>query len=302
MLMLADGYADQFPKLLERISESDSQTVLAEVYGKSLAEIEQDMNRYFRQSTIGGDSYKSVLQSGHIGAARAAPEVEIAVTLAKLLALGGHEAEAAKQLALLSARFQANWEIEEMLAYLSWRRGDNEAALRQFKLAFEHGAEGWKTYWDYARLLELTQGDRRLRLEAAQKALELKPDLDEARLMVGRDFYTMGQYAEATAELRQVKNVDPRLAARVFLMLGNAAVELQQDGDARQYAGKAKEVARTPDETAGVEALFSRLPGNREAPGVGTALPAAPVSPIDDDSQRPILRRHPPSSPSKKGR
>jgi len=296
MLMLGDGYADKFPKLLERISEADSsQTALADVYGKGLAEIERDANVYFR-TTIGGSSYKSELQSGNIGPAKAAPEQEVGVTLANVLALNGKVAEAAKQLEELSAKFPSSWEIEEMLAYLNWRKGDNEAALGKFKLAFEHGATGWKTYWDYARLLAASGGDRRLRLEAAQKALASKPDLDLARLMVGQEFYAMGKHAEALAELRQVKDVDPRLAARMYLMMGNAAIELQQENDARQFADKAKKVAKAPDEVAGVEALFNRLQGNRATPS------DPPSSTTDDDPQRPILRRRPPPAPSKKGR
>ncbi len=46
MLMLGEGYADKFPRFLERVSATgSSQTAFIEVYEKSTADIERQMTR-----------------------------------------------------------------------------------------------------------------------------------------------------------------------------------------------------------------------------------------------------------------
>ncbi len=293
MLALGRGYADKFPAFIERVSASgSSQTALAEIYGKSLADIERGMNAYFRQATVGGAAYKAGLQRVEIGPARPATELEIGLTLAKLMALLGRLDEAAGRLDQLSAAHPGNPEIEQALAYLAWQKGDEDAALRGIRQAMAHGAGDWKTYWDYARLLSNVGRDREARMEAARKALEGKPDLAEARLMLARDLYALGRYADVLSELRQIRNIDPEHAASMFLTMAHAAAELKQIKEAGEYAEQAKQHARRPEDSARAERLLEALRQNADQ-GI------RPASPDKDDPQRPILRRRPAKKPAR---
>ena len=184
MLMLSDRYADKFSTFVEQVSATgSSQTAFAGVYSKSVAEVEQDMNPYFR-NTMGGSAYKAEMQKVDLGSAQPATELETGLILAKLATYTGHSKDAATRFDQLGATYKDNCEVEEARAYIGWRNRDPETALRYFQLAAAHGATNWKMYWDYARLLTAVKGDPEQRLYALRKALELKPDLIEAQRML----------------------------------------------------------------------------------------------------------------------
>lgn len=288
MLMLGDGYAAKFPMFLAEVSASgSSQNAFSSLYGKTLAEVERDMSAYFRQSTIGGAVYRGELQKVDIGPARPSTDLETALTLATLTALLGRTGEASDRLEKLAGAHPDDPEVEQALAYLDWRRGNLDRALGRFEQALTHGAGGWKIYWDYARLSALGGREREPRLAMVRKALELKPDLTEARLMLGQELYGMGRYAEALAELRQIPNIDPPHATLLFVTLAYLSAQLSQPSEARRYAEEARKYARTPSQTASVDSLLEDLE-NRAA----SSSPGLPPPPPDVDDPGPPILRH----------
>jgi tetratricopeptide (TPR) repeat protein len=187
--------------------------------------------------------------------------------------------------------------VEAALAYLAWKTGERNTALQHFQAAVRLGGASWKMYWDYARLLKTIQGDRAPLMDALRKTVELKPDQTEARLMLGRELYAIGSYAEALSELQRIKDIDPDHAATIYLTMAYSAAQLKQTADAARYAEQAKKHARRPDETKSVEALLNNL--QNAAAG---EVPQAPASlrgiEADEDSTRPILRRRESPSPA----
>jgi len=115
----------------------------------------------------------------------------------------------------------------------------------------------------------------------------LKPDLTEARLMLGQELYGMGRYAEALAELRQIPNIDPPHATLLFVTLAYLSAQLSQPSEARRYAEEARKYARTPSQTASVDSLLEDLE-NRAA----SSSPGLPPPPPDVDDPGPPILRH----------
>ena len=200
MLMLGEGYADKFDAFVKRLSDSGStQVAFSEVYGKSLADVQAAMNTYFRQSSIGAAGYASTLRSAEIGPARPATEMESGLTLAKLSSLLGRFPEAKARLDALAVKNPDNYEIDEARAYLAWRSNARAEAVRNFQAAIAHGTPGWKTQWDFARLLEVTKEDRALQTDVLRAVVAKNPDLDDARLLLARNLNESGELREPQA-------------------------------------------------------------------------------------------------------
>jgi Flp pilus assembly protein TadD len=277
MLILSHGYAAKFPDFLNRIAASGSaQTAFGEVYGKSIAEVERDMAAYFRESMGAGAAYAAPVQREEDMPVRPATELEVGVTLAKITGLLGKVEEARRRLDEMAAAHQDNPEIEEAQAYMAWRSSDREGALRNFELAFDHGGGEWKTYWDYARLLEATRPDAKEEIDVLRKVVEAKPEFTDARVMLGRELMVTGRGAEALAEMEQIKDTDSRYAGTMFLLMARAAARSGKSAEARQYAAEAKKRALSPEEMKSLDALLSRLDQS--------------ASDDDDDGKRPTLR------------
>jgi predicted Zn-dependent protease len=282
MLMLGDRYALKFPDFLDRLSASNSaQTAFGDVYGKSLGEVERDMVSYFQET--GNAAYAAPVQRTEAMSARPATGLEIDLTLAKVTGLLGRLEEARKRLDRMSAAHEANPEIEEAQAYIAWRSGDREGALRNFELVFDHGSAHWKTYWDYARLLEVTRPDPSEEIDALHKALALKPEFADARLMLGYELFIAGRCDAALLELERVKDADPRYAGTMFLLMARASAASGKDDQARQYAREAKKHALRPEEAKSMDALLHHLDH--------------PTTEDDEDEKRPTVRYRNPGKP-----
>jgi len=295
MLMLSPEYAPKFPAFLEKISETgSSQAALAEIYGKSLAELDRATNVYFRGGTLGAAAYKGEAVKVEISKPAPAREVEIGLILARVQMLAGHPEDAAKRLTQLETTAGVAPELDEARAYVAWKKNDREEAFRQLETAMSHGATNWKTYWDYARLSGMMDADRDKRMAALRQAIERKSDFDEAHLMLGRELHLKSEHAAAIAELQKIKTPDPEFAAGMYLMMAYSAASLKRDADARQWAEEARKLARRPEEIAGADALLNHL----QTPGNTTPQFTTPTK--TDDSDRPTLRHKDPPPPPKK--
>ena len=280
MLMLSEDYARLFPTFLDHVSRTGAQQALADVYGKSVAEVERDMTVYFRRSSTKGAVFTAPAQREEPMAARPANDVEVDLTLAKLTGMLGRSEEAREKLARIAAGHPGDPEIEEAQAYMAWRGGDREAALRGFGWVFAHGGAHWKTYWDYARLLEITKPDPAAEIDALDKVLELKPDFGDARFMLARELYISGQHGDALAELEKIGEPEPRYAGSMFALMAVLTAQMGRPAQARQYIQKARECELSPEQAKTLDELQARLD-----------KPAAAQDDDEDARKRPTIRR-----------
>ena len=146
------------------------------------------------------------------------------------------------------------------------------------------GATSWKTYWDYAGLLHLSgHADRTELIDVLREALQRKPELAAGRLMLARELYAIGRRSQAFSELRQIRDVDPREAASMYLLMAQSAIELGQPDEARRYVENGRKHAKRAEDVTRLEALLRRL-------DAASSKPAAESAEGEDD-RRPVLRR-----------
>ena len=298
MLMLGDGYADKFSRLLERISATGStQAAFSEIYGKPSSAIERDLKNYFYLKVQGGAVYASAVPKVDVGDPHPLETVEAGITLAALSLKLGHTAEARVRLMDLERQYPRNGDVEGALAWVDESREEGrDSVLEHYRAALALKPAGWLVYWNYARLLDDMGGDITPRVHALEGALQRKPDLAEARLRLAMDLYNAERYSDALTALQQAPRVERERAVAMFAGMSVAAFGMKQVDDARRYAEQARSAARTPEEKAAVERLITRLQQD-PASAPATVMRA----PADDDPDRPTLRRKTSQPPAKKG-
>jgi tetratricopeptide (TPR) repeat protein len=287
MLILSREYSGKFSQFVAEVSaKGSSESAFSSVYGKTLSRVEKDLQAYAHSNSLRGLVFKTGFEKIAIGETRAATELEIGVTLAKLTGLLGRTDEAITRFDRLAAEHKDSYEVEEALAHLEWRRGNMDEALHHFQLAVDRGATSWKTYWDYARLLGNRTDRSAERLQALRKTVDLNPDLPDAQLMLGQELYRKHSYAQALVALRTIKNIDAERAAPLFLMIAYSAAELGNTDEAKRNAEQARKYAREPELIASAAQLSQYL----ERQAAHASAPPPVVLPSESGSA-PVLRR-----------
>ena len=185
MLMLGEPYARQFGQFAQEVSNSgSSEGAFQKIYGKGLAEVERDLQAYYRSQSLKGVLYDAKLQKIEVAEPTAPTELETELTLTKLVALLRRRDEAMKRYSALAKTYPDQWEIHEGIGHLYWRAGDRTKAKESLRRAVELKSPSWKTYWDYARL---GHGEEPV-IDALTRALELNPGLSEARMLLGFEY------------------------------------------------------------------------------------------------------------------
>lgn len=247
MLYLSDEYWKKFSQFLSLIKADGSQAaVFQQVYGKSLTQVQADLEQYLRGTRFNAAFFDVTLEkSAEAPEIRPATGLESGMALADLLA-GTRKRVAAK--AAYESLARANPqdpEIELAMAHLAWMYADHEEMQRHFGRAIELGTTNATVYFDYAMMLQGKGKDSEI-AELLRKAVELKPDLTEAHYMLGFYASNAGRFGEAVAHLRQVKKLEKDQAFPYFRALSYAFYRLGQMDDARKNAESAAKFATEP--------------------------------------------------------
>ncbi len=92
-------------------------------------------------------------------------------------------------------------------AHALWAAGSSEAALSVYRSAMERNPYDYRAKWEAARLLLADHPEDALSLTS--QALELKPDLADARTIRGRALVALQKPAEAIQEFRKAIAITP---------------------------------------------------------------------------------------------
>jgi tetratricopeptide (TPR) repeat protein len=155
-------------------------------------------------------------------------------------------------------------------------------------------------YLDYANLLRRAKADSLEIISALRKAVQLRPDFDDAHRFLGSMYLQIDSYGAAYSSLARVKNVKTREDARwLFHSMAFAQLELEGFENAIQYAKKALEFSDSPDEVSRVHDLIKHVEWRREAKSQleASSDPAAPDP--ADRPQSPAVTEAIPSQPRK---
>ncbi len=276
MLYLSDAYRPKFAAFLTRLSATNSsETSFREIYGKSLVDVSKDLESYAGSNAVNIAVFEGKLQTpSERPVAQAASDLEAGIVQADLLNHLRKLAEATAIYDRLARENPKSWEVEQALGYLAWRAGQNEPARQHFGRAVDLGCTDGQAYFDYAKLLQGDRANDAVLKSVLAKALELRPDLTEARLLLGFHLYNTHDYPAAIDQLGKVKKVAPDRIASYFQVLAYSQLELGNRSAARPHAEKARENARTPEEIAQAEELLRFINSNTEgnsAPAISAA-------------------------------
>ncbi len=173
LLLLSPEYSPGFPKLASPTGPEDFAARLTGVYGKSLAEIDQDLRTWVHSDHFLAKALPAVVDLPILTTERA-PGVDINLALAGVVNRPGRDSEARAWFERLKRDEAANRDVWSGAAYLAVRMGDQQAARDAFEQAFALGQRDPQLLWDYARLTHGDPDDARLKL-AAQTLDQRKP-------------------------------------------------------------------------------------------------------------------------------
>ncbi len=284
MLELGPAYSAGYSKFLARVANgTPTPDALQSIYGKSVAQVGEDVRRYVHQSSVRGAVYNVALPKADLDPA-ISPLLpfDLELALADLLSTRPQTAgQAQERLQVLEQQNPKNLDVEVSMGYLAWQQNKLEDARRHFGLAVEHGLKNPKLIYQYAQLLQPTNPPPDKLETLLSEAIELQPDNLDARLFLAGTALTAHQYAKAYQTLLPVHTVPPDEACRFFTMSAFARTNLKEYAGARESAQKALSYAKTPEERSQIERLLTFLDREDDAAPASSSV-ATPTS--DDKS------------------
>lgn len=285
MLYLSNDYRPQFSAFLNRLMATNSSvTAFRDVYGKSLVDVRKDLESYMRDGSINVAVFDAKLEkSSEVPVAQPASDLEAGLVQADLLTHLSRRDEASAIYQRLANDYPKSWEVEQALGYLAWRKSEIEAAKGHFGRAKQLGSTDGKLYLDYAKLLQGDPSSDALMMTVLLKAVDLRPDLTDARLLLGFHCYNTHDYKGAIEHLGKVKKIEPERASSFFQVLSFSQLQLGNRQAAKQEAEKARSSAKTPTEIQKTEELLKLLNDGPIQPA--PALPSGPTSRVEGTLQ-----------------
>ena len=261
MLFFAPEYRAGFPKMVAEINAGKpADDACQTAFGKRLWEIDVAFRKYLQ----GRDFYHALVDT-KLEKSAEAPDVaeaspfESGMALADLLALNRKTDEARSNYEQLAKSNPGQPEVEESLGYLAWQSGDTEGARSHFGRALAAGTRNAQMCYQYAMLARQSGSIATDVIPALEKAVALKPDYLEARLQLGYSLANQKNYAQAIAQLQQIKKINPDQAPAFFATLAYAFINTGDMDKARENAQLAKKWAKSPAETQRADSMLRYL-------------------------------------------
>jgi Flp pilus assembly protein TadD len=275
MLQLSPQYSPKYSEFLKiLLSEPDSAAALEKAYGKPIAEIEKDLQSYFRGNQFYGRLFPvKLVTSTEKFPATPAPEFDVRLALADLTNRQGKEAETRKILEELANADPKRPEPWASLGYLAWRDNQVPDAVEAFGKAYNLGNRSAKFLWDFGRLAERER--RETAVAALTDLLELESERLDVRMELAALHLNARRAGAALAILAEVHSVTSEDAPRFFTLLANAQIQLHDLNGARITVAKLAANAKTSEDRTRVEQMqrYLEQPSAQppEAAGVSSA-------------------------------
>jgi Tfp pilus assembly protein PilF len=307
MLYLSAEYGPKSGQLLRSFAAGEeSAAALLKIYGRSVEQIEKDLQGYLRGTTFRGVLVPAKLEksSGEVPV-EPLPDFDAQLVLADLLYSPGKE-QAAAQAALerLVQQDPKRSEPYRGLGYIASSQGRREEATQQFGKAYERGDRDPRLLWDYGRLLLSNHGDEAIGVLSA--LLTQDAERMEVRLELADAQVRAHQAKEALETIRPIRKVTPAEAPRLFRIAAYAYLLNGDPKSAEESAKRALDFAKTDEDRAVAEQLVRAAAAGNRIGDVGpvateTAGPVknGAVGPVETTDARPQLRRVEPAAESK---
>jgi tetratricopeptide (TPR) repeat protein len=283
MLYFRPEYRGKFGDFMRTVSGgTDSAAALQQIYGRTVAQIEKDLQAYLRGSSFQGALVSAKLEKTAAEIpAEPLDEFGASIVLADLIGRPGKEAEQRAALERLIQMDPKRPEPYQGLGYLAWRAGRNDQAVEQFGKAYERGSREPGFLWDYGRLLETNHGETAVQVLADLLALDsarldVRLELAEAQLRASHP-------VAALATLAPVRAVKPADSARFFRIAVYAHLANGDRKDAAETASHFREIANSARDREEADRLISLAAAGARTVDVQTVEV--------DGAARPSLKR-----------
>jgi Flp pilus assembly protein TadD len=260
MLSLEKSYRPRLTAMLDAISTSSTAEAFQKAYGKSVEEVQQDLEAYVRSPYLTALSIDVQLPKSVD-----APAVETGAALSARLALAelltdypSRQTQARAAYEQLTAEYPKSADVESGWARFLFFERHNEEALRHFAHAEELGASDPHTFIEYARALNVA-GRAPQAVAALRKAIDLDPENQEAHFDLGLALVRASAWQDAIAELNRALPVARQQASRYFYNVAYAEYRLGDTVAARAYLEQARTYTKIPDETMALDRLSQTL-------------------------------------------
>lgn len=267
MLLLSKAYRGGFPRFLSEISGGKpGEQAFADVYHKTLDEVNADLRTYFSHAEI-----TVTLFDIHLNEKQLKPDVtkpsqfEVDLVLADLLATHPDAAAQARiRLAQLAGEEPHNPDVQESLAYSAWQAHALEAAKQYFDAAIADGAKSGRFFFNYASLLHQMHTPPGQIIPLLQQALASDPGLYDARYDLVLEAVRANQCGTAITAFSGIKTVKPDRAFSLFSSEAYCQWKLGNANEGRRLAGVARQYATSPQEARRIEDFLDQV--NRVSP------------------------------------
>ena len=256
MLNLGNGYRTGLHAMLDALKTEDAAAAFRQAYGKSVAEVQQDLQAYIRSPHVNGVGIRVELPKS-----AEAPEVQTGAGMAARLALAellsaypGKVSQAWAAYQQLGAEYPQRWEVQSAWARFLFRERRNDEALAHFARAAELGSTDPLTFLDYGRALGMA-GREQDGLAAFRKAVTLDPTRKETHFDLGLAQARAGAWREAVAELQLAVPVTRPQASRYFYNMAYAEYRMGDAVKARELVAQGLGFTHIPEETAALDRL-----------------------------------------------
>ena len=295
MLILASPYRPGFARLVDEIQAgTPSDQALLKVYGKSLPEIEKDLQAHIRGDITHAAIFPLKLEKGSTEAAVEPAEMfDVKLMLVDLINTRGREDEVGKRLRELSAEDAHRPEPHIELGYLAWRKGRLEEGRKEFAKAVALGSRNPRLLWDYGRM---SGGSPSEAIPALQTLLELEPARIDARLFLAGLQLGADHAQDALDTLRPVKKVTSDDAPMFLKITAYAELRVGNTERAQAAANQWKSTAKKESDRDEADRFQTYLASVRSqprstAPAVSSAPAVSAALPPDEPQSPPELRR-----------
>ncbi|HYW46212.1 MAG TPA: tetratricopeptide repeat protein [Bryobacteraceae bacterium] len=251
MLARSPEYAARFSVLVGTLASGASgERALSTVYGKSLDAIERDARAWAGKRRAAPIRPVGVAPRGDpVEVSEVSPRAARAL-MADLLLANGWLDRAEEAYRALEKEDPADADVPAALGAIALRRGDREGARREWRRAIGLGVTDAVLCYRFAVLASAAELPADEIRPALERALALRPDLDDARYYLGLAEKNAGRYESALSDLRAIRHVAPERAYAYWIAMADTLIELGRREDAKEAANEAMARATTPEERA----------------------------------------------------
>jgi tetratricopeptide (TPR) repeat protein len=258
MVNLSDGYrVGSMPFVMELANGASAAEAFRKVYGKTLDEVQTDLRSYLDGTRFVSAVLAIKLEKSDADVQVAAADgLETQLALAELL--DGRKGDQARQMyeEMMRAYPQAP-SVREGLAYLLLRGDRIEEAKTLLAEAVRLNSTSAKVHLDYARLLRQGGAPHGEVIPLFERAVQLDPELQEARLYLGFLLMDEQQFGKALAIFARLKKVTREQAVPLYRAQSYAHLRLGNREQAEKALEIAKKYAESPSEVESVAKLES---------------------------------------------